>query len=304
MDDSILTKTGIVFKHITGVKDISAMKKDIHKKLGMFFYHQKYNADQLISAMQEMGMKQGSTICIHAAMKEFYNYQGTADELIQKIMAVITSEGTLMMPAYPDSSKIQDADFVFDIEEEPTQAGYLAETFRKMPGVRRSVNVQHSVCAWGKNAIWLTQDHHKCVNCWDGNSPWYRMTTLHALVFTLGLSANYIGTFDHCVEAILYKEHPYWAQFFNLKKTYHYKDACGIIKAYTSLTGDIERRTREIRLIKYFTPDMYKKRKISNLLIKVFLSKPCLEKMIELGRKGITMYYIPSPKKYSFDRKD
>jgi aminoglycoside 3-N-acetyltransferase len=49
---------------------------------------------------------------------------------------------------------------------------------------------------------------------------------------------------------------------------------------------------------------MYKKQKISNLLIKVFLSKPCLEKMIELGRKGITMYYVPSPKKYSFDRKN
>jgi aminoglycoside 3-N-acetyltransferase len=213
MDVSILTKIGIIFKYITGVNDISAMKKDIHKKLGRFFYHQKYNADQVITIMQKMGMKRGSTICIHAAMKEFYNYRGTADELIQKIMAVITTEGTLMMPAYPDPTKIQDEDFVFDIKEEPTQAGCLAETFRRMPGVIRSVNVQHSVCAWGKEAIWLTQDHNKCINCWDENSPWYRMTTLHALVFTFGLSATYIGTFDHCVEATLYKEHPYWAQF-------------------------------------------------------------------------------------------
>lgn len=304
MNNSILTNIGIIFKHITGVKDISAMKKDIHKRLGMVFYHQKYTADQIIAIMKNMGMKRDCTICVHAAMKEFYNYQGTAEELIQKIMEVITPEGTLMMPAYPNTEKIQDPHFVFDVENEPTQAGYLAEAFRKMPGVIRSINVQHSVCAWGKNALWLTQDHHTCTNCWDENSPWFRMTKLDALVFTLGLSANYIGTFDHCVEAILYKEHPYWAQFFNLKQCYHYKDVRGNVKEYTSLTSNLERRTREKRLIKYFDSDIFKQQKISNLLIKAFASKPCLEKMIELGRKGITMYYVPSPKKFNFDRKN
>lgn len=304
MKTSLLTTIGIIFKKTTGIKDISAMKKDIHKRLGRIFYHKKYNANQIISIMKEMGMRKGSTVCIHAAMKEFYNYQGTANELILKIMNTITSEGTLIMPAYPKAEHSQDKNFIFDVGNEPTQAGYLAETFRKMPNVVRSINVQHSVCAWGKDAIWLTQDHHKCENCWDKDSPWFKMTTLNALVFTLGLSANYIGTFDHCVEAILYKEHPYWNQFFNLRKNYHYKDHDGKVKEYTSLTSDIERRTREKRLIKHFTSDMYKKQKLSNLLIKVFISKPCLEKMTELGRRGITMYYIPSPKKYNFDRKD
>lgn len=65
----------------------------------------------------------------------------------------------------------------------------------------------------GKNSEWLIRDHHKGVNCWDEHSPWYRMTQLDALVFTLGLPASYIGTFDHCVEGLLYKEHPYWKQF-------------------------------------------------------------------------------------------
>jgi aminoglycoside 3-N-acetyltransferase len=32
----------------------------------------------------------------------------------------------------------------------------------------------------------------------------------------------------------------------------------------------------------------------------VFYANPCLKKMVELGRKGITMYYVPSPKKYTF----
>ena len=104
-------------------------------------------------------MKKGSVVCIHAAMKEFYNYRGTAQELIEKILNVITPEGTLLMPAYPKRECMFDESFVLDVNNTPTSAGFLAETFRKYPGVLRSINVQHSVCVWGKHAEWLIQDH-------------------------------------------------------------------------------------------------------------------------------------------------
>ncbi|WP_092113716.1 AAC(3) family N-acetyltransferase [Prevotella sp. KH2C16] len=301
MSTSILTSLGLVFKKVTGIKDISMLRKDIHKRLGMLVYHQKYSADDVVDVMCSMGMSKGSVVCIHAAMKEFYNYEGTAEELIQKIQAVITEEGTLLMPAYPDPELQRDTQCIFHPQTDKTFAGHLAETFRNLPGVRRSINVQHSVCAWGKHAEWLTKDHSKCKNCWDEDSPWYRMTTLQALVFTLGLGPHYIGTFDHCVEGLLYLEYPYWRQFFTVQKTYRYMDEQGKIKTYTCIEGHLERRTHEQTLIRYFSPDIYKKYKLSNLLIKVFYSKPCLDKMLQLGRQGITMYYIPSTKGYQFE---
>ena len=69
------------------------------------------------------------------------------------------------------------------------------------------------------------------------------------MVYTIGLDAHYIGTFDHCVEALLYKDYEYWGQFFTLQKTYKYYDNDGTIKDYTCIEGDLERRTREQRLI-------------------------------------------------------
>lgn len=296
---SFLTKVGIFVKKLTGIKDISAFRKDVKKVVGSIIYHKKYNADDIVHIMQNMGMKKGSVVCIHAAMKEFYNYRGTAQELIEKILNVITPEGTLLMPAYPKRECMFDESFVFDVNNTPTSAGFLAETFRKYPGVLRSINVQHSVCVWGKHAEWLIQDHHKGVNCWDEHSPWYRMTQLDALVFTLGLPESYIGTFDHCVEGLLYKEHPYWKQFLTKTYTFRYYNKKGEVCSYTCLTGDIDRRTHEQVLISRMG-NAFRKRRLSNLLIKEFDSKACLQKMLDLGRRGITMYYVPSPKKYKF----
>lgn len=290
-----------ILKRITGIKDFSLFKKKIHKKTGRLFYHKKYTADELVQTMEKLGMHKGSVICMHAAMREFYNYQGTAEELIDKILQVITSEGTLMMPAYPDQTHTHDKNYVFYPKTEPTKAGKLAETFRTYPGVIRSINVQHSVCAWGKHAEWLTKDHQYCKNCWDEKSPWYRMTELNALCFCLGLPSHYIGTFDHCVEAVLYKEHPYWKQFFTREWTYKYMTDYNVIKSYSCIEGNLERRTREMKLTKHFTKDEHKKEKLSNLLIQVYQTQPCLKKMIDLGRKGITMYYVPSPKRYKFE---
>jgi uncharacterized protein YlaI len=80
-----------------------------------------------------------------------------------------------------------------------------------------------------------------------------------------------------------------------------YYDNDGNVCQYRSHPGGVvERRTREKRLIKHFDDASFKKKKISNLKIKMFRSKECLDKMIELGRRGITMYYVPSPKKYKF----
>lgn len=84
MKQSYLTTLGIIFKKITGIKDISLFRKNLHKRIGKLWYHKKYTADDIIAVMCQLGMKTGSIICIHASMKEFYNYQGTAEELIKK----------------------------------------------------------------------------------------------------------------------------------------------------------------------------------------------------------------------------
>jgi aminoglycoside 3-N-acetyltransferase len=300
MKYSYYTIVGAFVKKILGVKDFSLFKKNIHKNLGKTLYHKKYTSEDLISKMCEMGMKQGSLVCIHASMKEFYNYVGSVDEIILGILEVIGPDGTLMMPAYPKYNLLT-PEYIFDINKDPTGAGLLAETFRKFPDVKRSINVTHSVCAIGPLADYLLKDHHKGEDCWDKNSPWYRLCEKNGLVFNLGMPRSFMGTFMHCVESLLKKEHPYWSQFFTKKVCYKYYDENHQVKTYINYTSEIERRSRKKKLLRRFNSDDWAVTKLSNLEIKVFYTRSCLSKMVSLGRKGITVYWRPSPSKFTFN---
>lgn len=297
---SIFTQIGIALKCITGIRDITAFKKNLKKNLGQIIYRKKYNANDLIDIMIGMGMKKGSVVCIHSAMKEFYNYKGTIKEFLDKVIEVITLEGTLMMPAYPNRDNIRNPEYIFNLKNDNTMAGAMAECFRNYPKVKRSANVRHSVCVYGKYADYLIRDHDKGVNCWDETSPWYKLCQLNGLVFNFGLGSSFVGTIDHCVEATLYKEHPYWAQFFNAENIYRYYDYNHNVHSYINRDCEIERRTREKNVIKYFDNKYFHTQTISNLYIMGYEAKPILEKMLVLGRKGICIYYVPSPKKYKF----
>ena len=297
---SLYTSIGEVIKRLLCINDFSMTRKNIHKKIGKLIYHKKYSSMDLINVMQDMGLKKGSIICIHCSMKEFYNFTDSAEEFINDILNVIGPDGTLMMPSFPSKKLINKPDYIFDKDKDPTGAGYLAETFRNFPNVKRSINVQHSVCAIGKYANYLIKDHHKCHDCWGEDSPWMRFCELGGITFNLGLPRSYMGTFHHCVESKLQYEYPYWALFFTKHKTYLYYDNKRNICEYDTYEGDIDRRTREKRVTRFFDAQDWSIRKVSNLEIKAFYTSHCFPKMLLLGRKGIGVYYIPSTKGYSF----
>lgn len=296
---TLLANHASFVKKILGISDFSLWRKRQKKRLGKFIYHQKYNADDVVDRMISLGMQKGSIVCIHASMMEFYNFQGSARELITKVLNVIGIDGTLVMPAFPPNA--ENPNYIFDPKNDKTDAGALAECFRHYPGVIRSNNVRHSVCAIGKYAEYLVKDHTSGHDCWDKLSPYYRICELDGLIFNLGMPRSYIGTFHHCVESILQYEHPYWAQFFNINRTYRYYNDKREVITYSNIDSCLMRKTREKSVTQYFTDKEWSITKLSNLEIKVFYGKSALAKMLDLGRKGISVYYIPNPADFNFN---
>ena len=88
-------------KKLFGISDWTYQKKKMKKAVGHHLCKKKYCADDLINKMASMGMKRGDVVFLHSSMMEFYNYQGTGEEFIDKLIAFLGPEGTLVMPAFP-----------------------------------------------------------------------------------------------------------------------------------------------------------------------------------------------------------
>lgn len=273
-------------------------------KIGRHIYKKTYTAKDIVEAMKQMGMKEGSVVFIQSRWAEFYNCTSSPSELIDEILNVIGPNGTLAMGCMPYMREGK----IFNVKRTPTKSGLLAESFRKYPGVKRSINIRHSVCAIGKMADYLVSDHHLDDTPWDKRSPYYRLYELNGLQFSLGLGKYYQGTIQHCVDSLLKDEIPYYHDMFYTEKTeYHYVDYDGQEKTY--LNYDMPQTGPKKRISSYFLERRISRKylkgrfqQVSNLQIICFDAKHELDTLLALARKGIDGYWTPSKRGYKFEK--
>lgn len=273
-------------------------------KIGRHIYKKPYTAKDIVEVMKKMGMKEGSVVLVQSRWAEFYNCTSSPSELIDEILKVLGPSGTLAMGCMPYIREGK----IFNVKRTPTKSGMLAESFRKYPGVKRSINVQHSVCAIGKMADYLVSDHHLDDTPWDKRSPYYRLYELNGLQFGLGLGKYFQGTIQHCVDSLLKDEVPYYHDMFNTEKTeYHYIDYDGQEKTY--LSYDMPQTGPKKRISSYFLERRISRKylkgrfqQLSNLQIICFDAKHELDTLLALARKGIDGYWTPSKRGYKFEK--
>ena len=295
-----------IIRKILGVDNLTLYKKKKLRTFQKLIYRKKYTADDIVCKMQELGIKRGSIVFVHSSMTQFYNYQGTVEELIFKIIEIIGSDGTLLMPAYPkepykliEEAKNDSNKIIFDVNSTPTGAGYMTEVFRKIPGVKRSINVQHSVCAIGKDADFFLSEHHLSNTAWDEKSPYYKLCKSKAMIFKFGLP-NFIETPLHCTESLLCNKYQYFSLFFQGVVSYKYIDHNNNIGVHTMKHCTIQRKPNNRRIRRnYIEPQqIIKATKLSNLLIEMSYASDILDSFLDLAENGITIFDAPDPKPY------
>lgn len=305
MDD----KTKRIIKKILGIPENEGLALDSlvfawRLRIGRHLWKKKYTANDVVEAMKNAGMKKGSTVFIQSRWAEFYNCDSTPAELIEEIIKTIGPDGTLGMACIPYIREGK----IFNVKRTPTNAGLLAETFRRYPGVKRSINVYHSVCAIGANADYLVSEHNQGDTPWDKKSPYYKLSELDALVFGMGLGRYWVGTIVHCVDSLLKDEVPYYHDMFYPEKTeYRYVDFDGVEKSYWNYdmpkTGPKKRIGSLIlnnKIAKKYLHGHYNQ--VSNLQITCYNANEVVSTLVSLGRKGIDGYWTPSKKGYKFEK--
>ena len=251
--------------------------------------------------LKATNIKKGSTLFIHSSWKDLKMSKFSCVDLINFLIEYLGQKGTIAMPAYPMD---QTGKQIFNVKKTPSAAGLLTEVFRRYPKVKRSINLNHSVCALGLNADYLVSEHNLSETSWDTYSPYYKLAKLEdAWIVGLGVGHRLkTATALHCVESNLRKKIPYFKKLFQQKIFYNYVD-----ENQNQITNYYLRRKGVIytpKLAKYFSKNELIELEIEGIQVYAIKAATLINKATSLALSGKTMYIWPIPFPWLFTRKN
>ncbi len=112
-------------------------------------------------ALIKLGIKKGMTLEVHSSLSSFGRLEGGAETVIDTLKEIVTSEGSIFMPALRLSKEIplteEDKKLGLTVkikilppEAERTAMGIIADTFKRMPGTFCGPDFI-STAGWGKH---------------------------------------------------------------------------------------------------------------------------------------------------------
>lgn len=161
-------------------------------------------SSDIVNALKSVGLENGDSVIVHTSLRKIGYVCGGAQTIIEALVETVGSEGTIMMPAQSwknldpetgvhwnadeaDWDKIRENWPAYDKAITPTNSmGAVAEMFRSWPGAVRSDHPARSVAAWGKNAVYLTENHD-ISNIFGDTSPIGKLYDLDGKVLLIGV---------------------------------------------------------------------------------------------------------------------
>lgn len=109
---------------------------------------------EIVDQLQAIGVRQGGVLLVHTSFRAVKPVAGGPRGLIAALREALGPGGTLVMPSWSCSD-----DDPYDADTTPAapDLGVVAETFRRLPGVRRSAHV-FAFAAAGPHAAAITAD--------------------------------------------------------------------------------------------------------------------------------------------------
>lgn len=155
------------------------------------------------SGLKEIGLQEGDVVMVHTSLKSMGYVCGGAQTVIEVLIETVGESGTIMMPTQSWKNLDPDTGVHWDVEKTewqlireywpaydknltPTNTmGAVAEMFRQIPGSIRSDHPARSVCAYGKHAAYLVENHD-LTDIFGETSPIGKLYKLNGKVLLLG----------------------------------------------------------------------------------------------------------------------
>ncbi|HIP31812.1 MAG TPA: AAC(3) family N-acetyltransferase [Crocinitomicaceae bacterium] len=251
--------------------------------------------ENLISDFQKSGISPGDTVLIHASMSKIGYLENGPQTFVEAIIEFVGKGGNVLMPSSPNA-KMQ-LDFirehpVFDVLNSPSRLGAISEYFRALHETKRSLNATEPVCAFGKNADYLTEGHFGEITPYTSNSPFARITEFDGKILYIGVTLDNAGTNLHTLEDAVEFEYPvYHSDIFEVQIIDN-KGERHLTKTKVHNPEWSKKRKCDELLPLFKKRGVYTGSSIGNAKTLVFDAKKMLEVMKdEFLTNGVTMYH-------------
>lgn len=253
---------------------------DLERRL----YRRKIDHSEFRSALLSLGEWKDRPVWVQVSLNDFYNVEMRPRDIIDMMMDLVGSRGTLVMPAFPlDPDPAKE----LRIDSAPSSTGLVTEIFRRMPGAERSIHLYSSVAALGPDAAYLTSGHHLGPYPWGETSPYGRLIESDGLMVGLGIVP--LGfTPLHNVECALHHQLPAFENKFPGEVTYAWRRRTGETGIHTTLVR--EGRILPGRLVRHLPPGLLRHSRVSNLTFQSAPAHDAVEALKALALRNKTIY--------------
>lgn len=207
LSKKIIKRDGFLWKYI---KKLSLSSGD----------ETKHDSSEYYSLIDNSGIARGDIVIVHSSMEEMAKFNINAIELINHILSIIGTEGTLAIPAFPYYKEKKEI-LEYDRDQTLCWTGILPNIFLRYPGVIRSDFPYNSLAAKGHHAEAMMKENLLDNKVYGPHSAWAYCSKHHAKVLFLGTPAFHTTTVSHICEDLLEDKWPidkfYRKQKFLLK---------------------------------------------------------------------------------------
>lgn len=157
----------------------------------------------IVHTLRDLELSTGDVVCVHSSFSSLGYVEGGPGTLIKAIEEVVGSSGTIMMPTFSMGSSMLsylESGEVFDVCKTPSKVGAVTETFRKWPGVIRSLHPTNSVAAKGPLANDLLAGHHRSATPFGLETPFGRLASFGGKILMIN---THIHSFLHHVQDLV-----------------------------------------------------------------------------------------------------
>lgn len=252
------------------------------------------NPNQLIKELRQLGIKEDDIILVHSSYNKLRGsgeIEGGPAGIIDALKETV-NKGTLLLPAL-SYENVSVSNRFFNVKETPTCIGVLPETMRMSKDVVRSAHPTHSVSAWGKDAVSMTENHWKDHTPVGPHSPFSEVYRRNGKIVMLG-APIVKNTSLHGVEEKVLPEYLF-SQNYDYEVTLENQEKITMNVLRHDFITHVQRYDRVIDIL---APEDYNYGKVLNGECYVMEAKAVWEKALVKYQEDINYFVDYDPDKY------